>query len=179
MEEYVILVDKENNIMGLESKMQAHIYNKRHQAFSVFIFNDSGEMLLQCRADDKYHSAGKWSNACCSHPDIYRNIEEQAHERLRHEMGIDCPLEDCGLFAYEAELGDGMYENEIDRIYIGTCNDKPVLNPMEAKDFRYAPYKDIAEDITVNPDRYTEWFKMLAGKVYDRYEKIDSIEERR
>ncbi len=94
MKDYVILLDGENNVIGLEDKVRAHVQKRRHSAFSVFLFNDMGHMLLQCRADGKYHSAGLWSNTCCSHPGINEECGQQAHERLKYEMGVDCSLKE-------------------------------------------------------------------------------------
>ncbi len=169
MKDYVILVDKENNTIGLEDKVQAHLQKRRHSAFSVFLFNDTGDMLLQCRADSKYHSAGLWSNTCCSHPNINDGCERQAHERLKYEMGIDCSLKELGVFAYEAELDNGMYENEIDSIYIGVYNEDPVPNPQEVKDFKYVSYGEIREDMERVPGKYTVWFRLMIDYVYEKY----------
>lgn len=169
MKEYVILVDEENRVIGLEDKIRAHLQNRRHSAFSVFLFNDMGDMLLQCRADDKYHSAGLWSNTCCSHPDINRECEEQVHERLKYEMGIDCSLSQLGVFAYEAKLDNGMYENEIDSLYVGVYSGVPKPNSKEVKDFTYVSYKEIKEDMKQAPEKYTVWFQLMIDYVYENY----------
>lgn len=168
MKEYVMLVDETNTITGLEDKMEAHLQNKKHRAFSIFLFNDEQDMLLQCRAESKYHSAGLWSNACCSHPENDDCLEE-ANERLKYEMGIGCCLEEAGIFHYEAELGNGMYENEIDRIYTGVFNGVPIPNPLEVKGFRYASYEEIKADMGKFPGTYTVWFKLMIDYVYERY----------
>ena len=169
---YVILVDGENNVIGLEDKVRAHIQKRRHSAFSVFLFNDMGHMLLQCRADGKYHSAGLWSNTCCSHPGIDDECERQAHERLKYEMGVDCSLKGIGVFAYEAELDNGMYENEIDSVFIGIYNGIPAPNPREVKDFKYVPYAEIKEDMKREPEKYTVWFRMMIDEVYKEYRNL-------
>ena len=169
MKDYVILLDGENNVIGLEDKVRAHVQKRRHSAFSVFLFNDMGHMLLQCRADSKYHSAGLWSNTCCSHPGINEECGQQAYERLKYEMGVDCSLKELGVFAYEAELDNGMYENEIDSVYIGIYNGIPAPNPQEVKDFKYAPYGEIKEDMEREPGKYTVWFRLMIVDVYGKY----------
>ena len=169
MKDYVILLDGENNVIGLEDKVRAHVQKRRHSAFSVFLFNDMGHMLLQCRADSKYHSAGLWSNTCCSHPGINEECGQQAHERLKYEMGVDCSLKELGVFAYEAELDNGMYENEIDSVIDTYINGIPAPNPQEVKDFKYAPYGEIKEDMEREPGKYTVWFRLMIDDVYGKY----------
>ena len=165
MVEYVILVDENDAPVGREEKMKAHEKGMLHRAFSIFIFNGRGELLLQRRALSKYHSAGLWTNTCCSHPHPSEDVIEAAHRKLVQEMGFDCELKEAFHFRYTAKLDAGLTENEFDHVLIGTYNKDPILNPDEADDFKWAPIEWLKADILKNPDKYTVWFKICFEKV--------------
>ena len=166
----VLLIDENDNEMGFAEKLKAHQLGLLHRAFSVFIFNDRGELLLQKRAQNKYHSAGLWSNTCCSHP-VSKNIKKEAQKRLKKEMGIKCQLQQIFSFIYNAKIGD-LTENELDYVFVGAYNSQPNLNKKEAEDFKWVDFKSLKNAITQNPKNYTEWFKLIYEKVFD-YGKIN------
>lgn len=162
----VILVDEQDTPVGTMEKMEAHRAGALHRAFSIFIFNSKGELLLQQRAPGKYHSAGLWTNTCCSHPAPGESSLAAAQRRLREEMGLTCPLQQIFTFTYKVSFDNGLTENELDHIFIGHSDDVPVPDPAEALSFRYMSPEQIAADIAVNASLYTEWFKMLAATVF-------------
>ncbi|GAB5557885.1 MAG: isopentenyl-diphosphate Delta-isomerase [Schleiferiaceae bacterium] len=165
--ENVILVDEQDNALGLMEKMEAHEKGLLHRAFSVFILNDQKQILLQQRAHSKYHSGGLWTNTCCSHPRDGETNLEAAHRRLQEEMGFDCPVEKILDFVYRAELDHGLTEHEFDHVFIGTYNDDPVINPEEVASFKWMDLEELKADIKSRPEIYTEWFKII----FDRYYK--------
>src|SRR3989344_7340032 len=119
MKDYIILVDENDNQIGIEEKIKAHLDGKLHRAFSIFVFNNKGELLIQQRALDKYHSAGLWTNTCCSHPKPEEQIIEAGHRRLKEEMEFDCELNEAFSFKYKAVFDNGLTENEYDHVLIG------------------------------------------------------------
>ncbi|MBE9586726.1 isopentenyl-diphosphate Delta-isomerase [Mucilaginibacter sp. JRF] len=159
--ENVILVDSNDNETGVMEKMEAHHKGVLHRAFSVILFNSKGELLLQKRADGKYHSAGLWSNTCCSHPRPGEGNLQAAERRLMEEMGITCPLTEAFTFTYQADLGDGLHEHEFDHVFIGNYSAKPDVNPDEVADHIYMAPEMIAHDLDEHPEEYTYWFKIL------------------
>ncbi|MFZ5517418.1 MAG: isopentenyl-diphosphate Delta-isomerase [Candidatus Zhuqueibacterota bacterium] len=165
MEEIVILVDSKDNEIGREEKMKAHENGVLHRAFSVFIFNRDGEMLLQQRAMNKYHSAGLWTNACCSHPRPGETIEEAAHRRLKEEMGFDCQLERKFHFIYRAEFDNGLIEHEFDHVLFGTYSGRIDFNPDEVANVRWISIEDLREELIKRPEYYTVWFKIAFEEV--------------
>ena len=160
MDEQVVLVDSDDREIGQEDKLAAHQRGVLHRAFSVFVLDDRGRMLLQRRAPDKYHSGGLWSNACCGHPRPGEAVGEGARRRLREEMGFDCPLEPAFVFTYEADVGSGLCEHEVDHVLIGRFNGRPTPDPAEADAWRWATVTDLARDVLHEPDHYTAWFKI-------------------
>lgn len=167
MSENVILVDQRDNEIGVEEKMQAHKEGKLHRAFSVFIFNSKGEMLLQQRAHNKYHSGGLWTNTCCSHPRQGESVDEAAHRRLEEEMGFDCDLNHAFHFIYNARLDNELTENELDHVFIGYYDG--VVNPdkNEVESFKWMNLEKLTEDMDKNPQNYTVWFKIAINKVFE------------
>jgi isopentenyl-diphosphate Delta-isomerase len=157
-EEKVILVDRNDRPIGEMEKMEAHKKGVLHRAFSIFIFNDQGEILLQKRAGSKYHSGGLWTNTCCSHPRPGESIMDAANRRLQEEMGIQCKLEEKFTFIYRAELDNNLIEHELDYVFTGTCSQKPKLNPEEAEDFRFEKPEKVLAEIKENPQAFTKWF---------------------
>ena len=163
-EERIILVDENDNEIGAIEKMEAHRLGRLHRAFSIFIFNTRGELLLQRRALSKYHSGGLWSNTCCSHPRIGEQTADAAHRRLREEMGIDCNLEEIFSFLYSVKFTNDLFEHEYDHVMIGECNDVPDLNLEEACDWRWSHMDHLRRDIHSHPDNYTYWLKKSLEK---------------
>lgn len=162
--EQVILVDKEDNPIGLMEKMEAHQKGLLHRAFSVFVFNDKNELLLQQRALHKYHSGGLWTNTCCSHPRHQESVLDAGKRRLREEMGFTCELDQVFSFIYEAELDNELTEHELDHVLIGKYNENPEPNAAEVCDWKYVNLTELEADMLANPDNYTVWFQ----KVFDR-----------
>ena len=165
MVENVVLVDPEDRPLGTMEKMEAHRKGVLHRAFSVFVFNSQGELLLHRRALDKYHSGGLWTNTCCSHPRPEESVIDAAQRRLQEEMGMRCQLEPKFSFVYRADLDHGMTEHELDHVLIGYSDVPPVPNPEEVASYRYVAPKEVAADIALHPDRYTAWFKICFPEV--------------
>ena len=151
--EKVILVDEADNPLGLEEKMKAHELGLLHRAFSVFVFNSNGELMLQQRALDKYHSPGLWTNTCCSHPRENEIVEEAAHRRLMEEMGFDCPLKKAFHFTYRADVGKGLTEHEFDHVFFGFTDTLPSINKDEVNSWKYVPMEEIKERIEKNQSK--------------------------
>ena len=158
--EKIILVDESDNMTGEGEKMEVHRKGLLHRCFSIFIFNSSGEMMLQQRAKHKYHSGGLWTNACCSHPRPGEQNIDAAHRRLKEEMGFDCDLREVMTFTYRAQLDHGMTEHEYDHVFIGIYDGEPLLNPEEADGWKLASISSIIDDLKCNPGSYTAWFSI-------------------
>ncbi|MBY0065784.1 isopentenyl-diphosphate Delta-isomerase [Empedobacter falsenii] len=161
MEEFVVLVDQDDQKLGLMEKQQAHVAGLLHRAFSVFVFNSKGELMIQQRAASKYHSPTLWTNTCCSHPRDNETYEQAAHRRLEEEMGFDCELEYKFNFIYKAHLENDLIEHELDHVFIGTFDDEPKLNPDEVMAYRWVELDDLKKDTEKNPQNYTAWFKII------------------
>ena len=161
MEEFVVLVDQNDQKLGLMEKQQAHIAGLLHRAFSVFVFNSKGELMIQQRAASKYHSPTLWTNTCCSHPRDNETYEQAAHRRLEEEMGFDCELEYKFNFIYKAHLENDLIEHELDHVFIGTFDNEPKLNPDEVMAYRWVELDDLKKDMEKNPQNYTAWFKII------------------
>jgi isopentenyl-diphosphate Delta-isomerase len=159
--DYVVLVDEQDNAIGTMEKMEAHRKGVLHRAFSVVVFNTKGEMLLQKRAGSKYHSAGLWTNACCSHPAPGEKIEDAARRRLREEMGMDVEPKFNYKFIYKTDLEGGLIEHELDHVLLGYCNDEPHINKDEVEDWKYVNINWLRRDVLLHPDSYTYWFRMI------------------
>lgn len=166
MNELVVLVDENDKQTGLMPKMEAHEKGVLHRAVSVFIFNLKGEMLLQKRALDKYHSAGLWSNASCSHPKPGEAPGDAANRRLREEMGIDCDLHKIFTFVYKADLENNLTEYEYDHVFFGVTDAVPKPNPNEVADWKYMTEESLLAEIKYVPELYTEWFKICIKDYY-------------
>ena len=164
MQEFVILVDEHNNEIGLMEKLEAHQKALLHRAFSIFILNSKGELLLQQRALNKYHSGGLWTNTCCSHPRAKEQTIDAAHRRLKEEMGFDCELTEKFSFLYKTPFDNGLTEHELDFIFIGEFNGIPNINPQEVKDYAWMMIDDVLLDAKQFPNKYTEWFKIILNE---------------
>jgi len=166
--EYVILVDENDQELGLMEKMEAHEKGLLHRAFSVFLFNDKNELLLQQRAHSKYHSGGLWTNTCCSHPRSEEKVIDAAHRRLMEEMGIEAKMSEAFSFMYRADFDNGLSEHEFDHVVIGTFNGEPNINPEEVTDWKYMSMSAIESDMKTNPENYTAWFRIVFDEVHKR-----------
>jgi len=161
MEELVVLVTPQDKVLGLMEKMQAHENGLLHRAFSVFLFNEKGEMLLQKRAAGKYHSPNQWTNACCSHPRENESYIDAARRRLKEELGIESQLTERFHFIYKADDGQDLWEHELDYVFTGDYNGDFNLNPEEVSEIKYMSIDNLNNDILQYPERYTEWFKII------------------
>lgn len=161
----VILVNEHDEPVGVMEKMEAHRKGLLHRAFSVFIFNSKGEMLLQQRAAEKYHSGGLWTNACCSHPNPGETTDQAASRRLREEMGFSTPVKKIFDFSYRSEFDNGLIEHEFDHVYAGLFEGPFKPNPAEVKDYCYKSIAAIEESLQSHPDKYTTWFHIAFPKV--------------
>jgi len=170
--ESVILVDKNDNELGLMEKMEAHEKAVLHRAFSVFIFNSEGKLMLQQRALHKYHSPGLWTNTVCSHPRSGEKTSAAAHRRIVEEMGFDCDFEEAFSFIYKADVGQGLVEHEFDHVFIGKSEKPPKINPDEVASWKYVDLNWLEKDVEENPDDYTIWFKIALAEVISHFNKL-------
>jgi len=161
----VILVNEKDEAIGTMEKMEAHEKALLHRAYSIFIFNKKGEMLLQKRADKKYHSAGLWTNACCSHPQPDEDILQSAIKRLQEEMGFETTITKAFDFIYKASFDNGLTEHEFDHVFIGSYDGDIQPNVDEVSDYCFKSMEDLKESINVNSKNYTEWFKIAFPKL--------------
>ena len=168
MEEQVILVDKNDNQLGLMAKMEAHEKAVLHRAFSVFIFNKKGELMLQQRAAHKYHSPLLWTNTCCSHQRNGETNLEAGKRRLQEEMGFVTSLSEVFSFIYKAPFDNGLTEHELDHVLIGYFDNRPIINKDEAEDYKWMLLEDVKSDIEKNPSIYTEWFKIIFKESFSK-----------
>ncbi|MGB0982051.1 MAG: isopentenyl-diphosphate Delta-isomerase [Winogradskyella sp.] len=166
-EEQVILVDENDNQIGLMPKLEAHKKAVLHRAFSVFVFNSNNELMLQQRALHKYHSPGLWTNTCCSHQRNGESNIEAGKRRLQEEMGFVTDLKETTSFIYKAPFDNGLTEHELDHIMIGNFNDNPTINPDEVADWKWMPLEAVKTDMQYNPEDYTAWFKIIFEKFYE------------
>lgn len=162
--EKVVLVDKKNRKVGEMEKIEVHKKGLLHRAFSIFVFNDKGELLIQQRPVEKYHSGGLWSNTVCSHPRAGERYLSAAHRRLKEEMGFDCELSKKNCFIYRSEFKNGLIENEYDYIFVGKYNKDPKPNKDEVADWKWVKISDLKKDIPKNPDAYTFWFRRIVSE---------------
>ena len=160
-QEQVILVNESDEPIGEMDKMLAHEQGVLHRAFSVFIFNTKGEVLLQQRALSKYHSPGLWTNTCCSHPRPGETTEEAAHRRLKEEMGFDCILQHKFIFIYKVQFDNGLYEHELDHVYTGVYEEEPSINPNEVNMYKWMKWEQLLEDVNKNMADYTFWLRQI------------------
>ena len=156
----VILVNERDEPTGAMEKIEAHEKGLLHRAFSVFIFNEHGEMLLQQRAPGKYHSPNLWTNACCSHPAPGEEVSAAAHRRLKEEMGFDTELEKAFAFTYRAEFENGLTEHEFDHVFAGRYDGPVNPDPHEVSRYRYINLRELRKELQEQPGQFTEWFKI-------------------
>lgn len=165
--ETLILVDEKDNEIGYEEKIKAHKNGgKLHRAFSIFIFNDKNELLLQKRSIKKYHFGGLWTNTCCSHHKKGETLEESIHRELKEEVGFDTELKEIFTFIYHAtDKNSGLTEHELDHVFIGRYNGEVKPNAEEIDEWKWINTEELREDIKVNGENYTPWFKKIIDKV--------------
>ncbi len=165
MNQSLILVDENDIQQGNGKKLLIHQLGLLHRAFSIFIFNKKGELLMQQRATEKYHSGGLWSNTCCSHPQFGEDIIESMQKRLKEEMGMKCKTEFAFSFIYKVKFDNGLTEHEYDHVYLGVSNDLPLPDESEVKNWKYISLKKLEIDIAEHPEIYTEWLKICLPRL--------------
>lgn len=168
MEEQVILVDQQDNPRGLMPKMEAHEKAELHRAFSVFIFNEKNELMLQQRAKHKYHSPLLWTNTCCSHQRDGESNVQAGKRRLIEEMGFVTEIKEVFSFIYKAPFDNGLTEHELDHVMVGYYNEDPIINRDEVEAFTWMTLDDVKTDIENRPELYTAWFKIIFEKSFDK-----------
>jgi isopentenyl-diphosphate delta-isomerase len=168
MKEHVILVDEKDQKIGLMEKIEAHEKALLHRAFSVFIFNEKGELMLQQRAASKYHSPLLWTNTCCSHQRDGESNIKAGRRRLQEEMGFVTDITEVFSFIYKAPFDNGLTEHEFDHVMIGRYDKAPTLNIEEAEAYKWMKMEDVKQDIEDNPSIYTAWFKIIFDKSYKK-----------
>ena len=170
-DEYVILVDEQDNEIGQLEKMEAHRLGLLHRAFSIILFNLKGEMLLQQRAAHKYHSPLLWTNTCCSHQRPGESNQAAAKRRLNEEMGMEVELTESFSFLYKAKLDQGLTEHELDHVLFGYTNENPVINTEEVAAYKWISMEALLHDLDGRPEAYTEWFKILLNQHLEKITK--------
>jgi isopentenyl-diphosphate delta-isomerase len=165
VEEKIVLVDEQDRAVGVEEKSRVHQLGALHRAFSVFVVNAEGQLMMQRRALTKYHSRGLWSNTCCGHPRPDEPLEQAARRRLKEEMGFDSHLTELFAFVYRAELEDGLVENEYDHVLLGCFEGIPEPDPAEIVEWKWVNLATLSVDIEEHPESYTYWFRIS----FDRF----------
>ena len=163
--EQVVLVNENDEAIGVEEKIRAHQIGALHRAFSVFVFNASGQLLLQKRALTKYHSRGLWSNTCCGHPRPGETVERASRRRLNEEMGFDSELRKLFDFVYRARVEDGLTEHEYDHIFVGRFDGVPRADFTEVAEWKWMDLATLRVDLEEHPESYTYWFRFS----FDRF----------
>jgi isopentenyl-diphosphate delta-isomerase len=164
MADEVILVNQGNEPIGVGEKIQTHLKGELHRAFSIFVFNSSGELLLQMRAKTKYHSRSLWSNTCCGHPKPGETTLEAAHRRLLEEMGFDCELREIFCFLYKARIDEQFFEHEYDHVLCGVFDEEPILNLSEAENWMFVDLSTLRRNVQNHPRDYTYWLRFLLAE---------------
>jgi isopentenyl-diphosphate Delta-isomerase len=170
-EEQVVLVNERDEELGTMGKLEAHEKGVLHRAFSVFVFNDAGEFLLQRRADGKYHSAGLWTNTCCSHPRKGEALENAARRRLREEMGIELELKHRFSFIYKAGFDNGLHEHELDHVFFGRYDGDPRPDTDEVSEWKWMPVTELDADLKAHPGHYTVWLRDCWKRIMQEIER--------
>ena len=171
LEEKVVLVDKDDNQIGLMPKMEAHLKGKLHRAFSIIIFNSERKILIQKRASTKYHTPNLWSNTCCSHQREGEDNINAGRRRLNEEMGFITNLYNFSSFIYRVEFSNGLIEHENDHIMLGVFDGNPNPNPNEVDEWKWIDIDILIEDMQSNPDKYTAWFMIIINNYYESLTK--------
>ena len=166
-DDLVVLVDERDREVGVGEKLRVHREARLHRAFSVFLFNAAGELLLQQRALGKYHSGGRWSNTCCSHPRPDELIVEAAANRLEEEMGISCPLWRAFEFVYQARVGEGLCEFEFDHVFVGHYDGEVFPNAAEVMAYKWVSIADLKADLCLSSESYTPWLAIALERAVE------------
>lgn len=169
-EEKVILVNENDEPIGLMEKLEAHEKAVLHRAFSVFVLNDKNEVMLQQRAHHKYHSPLLWTNTCCSHQREGETNIQAGTRRLFEEMGFTTELKELFHFIYKAPFDNGLTEHELDHVMIGYYNEAPKINPDEVESWKWMSIEAIRDDIQTQSENYTVWFKIIFDEFYHNLE---------
>lgn len=172
IEEKVVLVHEQDEAIGVEEKISAHLLGALHRAFSVFVVNAAGQLLAQKRALTKYHSRGLWSNTCCGHPRPDEALEKAARRRLSEEMRFDSHLTELFAFVYRADLEDGLIENEYDHVLVGCFEGAPTPDPTEIAEWRWVDLATLSVDLKEHPESYTYWFRIS----FDRFLRAVAVQ---
>lgn len=170
--EEVVLVDAHDREIGTMEKLEAHRKGLLHRAFSVIIFNSKGELLLQKRGEDKYHSGGLWTNTCCSHPRPSESLQNATKRRLMEEMGIDLQPEFLYKFIYKTALDKQLIEHELDHVFTGFYDGVPNINKNEVDDWRFVDHNTLKADMVSNRENYTHWFRIIMDNIEPHLKKI-------
>lgn len=168
IEDQVLLVNEKDEAVGTMGKMEAHQVGALHRAFSVFLFDEQGRLLIQKRAAGKYHSAGLWTNTCCSHPRPDETVQDAAQRRLMEEMGIDTPVEHRFSFLYKASFENGLHEHELDHVFFGYWSSGAEPHPDEAEDWKYIGLDELDADMRQHPEHYTVWLRTCWDRVREQ-----------
>ena len=166
MTEILILVDENDKFLGTEEKMKVHIDGLLHRAFSVMIFNSKGQLLVQRRAKNKYHSAKLWANSCCGHPRLNEDNMKAAQRRLQEELGFSCELLKITELSYSLKLQDGLYEREYTHVFAGIYDGSFELNPNEVSEVKWITPRDLRRESISNPKLYAHWFNLYLTEYY-------------
>jgi isopentenyl-diphosphate Delta-isomerase len=166
-EQQVILVNAQDEEIGLMEKMEAHRKGLLHRAFSVFIFDKNGKMLLQQRAGQKYHGGLLWTNACCSHPFPGERVEDAANRRLQEELGFATPLRKIFSFTYKAAVENGLVEHEFDHVFVGEYEGEINPDNLEVTDYAYYNMEELKSRIEAEPSLFTSWFQLAFPQIQD------------
>ncbi|QBR13259.1 isopentenyl-diphosphate Delta-isomerase [Sphingobacterium sp. CZ-2] len=168
----VVLVNEQDEEMGLMEKMEAHQLGLLHRAFSVFIFNKEGKILIQRRAAKKYHGALLWTNTCCSHQQLDETTMQAAKERLMAEMGLACPLFEVYKFQYKEYVENNLIEHELDTVLVGYSDVDPDINPLEVADYQWISLMELLQWMQREPESFTIWFKIILPKLLTTFSNI-------
>jgi isopentenyl-diphosphate delta-isomerase len=171
--EQVILVDEQDRELGASEKLRAHVEGALHRAFSVFVFDRDGRLLLQRRAREKYHSGGLWSNTCCGHPRPGEETAAAARRRLREEMNLDCELRAAFDFIYRAELDNALVEHEYDHVFAGEFDGSPVPDPSEVEEWKWMSLDELRRELREEPSRYSYWLRTVVEG--DGWQRLDAL----
>lgn len=164
-EEMLVLVDENDHPVGAAEKIQVHREGWLHRAFSIFIFDSQGRLLLQQRAPSKYHSAGLWSNACCGHPRVGEKLGDAVHRRLTEELGFDCRLQETFSLIYREQVAPDLIEHEYDHVFVGSFEGLPAHNPIEVERCKWLTLPSLMEQIGSHPHAFTTWFKRILVEI--------------
>lgn len=167
-EEQIIIVDEFDQELGSIGKMAAHYSGTLHRAFSILVFNEQNQLLLQRRSLSKYHTPGLWTNTCCSHPRYGEQISDAVNRRLVEEMGFSCELDEIFHFIYKVEFEKGLYEHELDHVFAGRYNGEILANPEEVHEIRWIDLETLTLEIEKEPETFTYWFKYLLAHHLDK-----------